>query len=234
MLSLDKNVELQSFESKTETMTQLRDSNRLLKIQSDDLNCEIKRLESIVCNVRSENACLCKQLETTKHHMSNAVIENNRMANELATITAELHTTKKCLTDSQKESELIRTKLQSYIHEIERIDGLIAIKDNDRKQTELESKDVECDKMKLIEQIHTLNMETSEFKGLASEYQHKITLLTDQLCEKENAIELLEKQVLDLSTEIEMLRNENTKMNIDLEAQINLCEKLDIQKKARS
>lgn len=69
-----------------------------------------------------------QQLEKTKLHFTGTINENKRMVDELAAITAELNLTKKYLAESQKESENIRTKLQSYIHEIERIDGLIAIK----------------------------------------------------------------------------------------------------------
>jgi centrosomal protein CEP135 len=231
MMSLDKKCEkLQSAESKVETMSQLREANRMMKVQIDDINCEVKRLESIVCDTRSENQCLCKQLETTKHHLTNAIHENGRMADELASITAELNATKKCLNDSQRESENIRSKLQSYIHEIERIDGLIAIKDNERKQTLLQYKDLECDNSKLMEKFQHLDQETSESKRIISEYQHRITVLSDQVQGKEYDIETLEKQVIDLSTEIEMLRSANTKLHVDLEAQRNLCDKLDIQK----
>lgn len=194
------------------------------------MNCEIKRLESIVCDTRSENACLTKQLEATKHHLTNAIHENGRMADELATITADLNATRKCLNDSQKESENIRVKLQSYIHEIERIDGLIAIKDNERKQVLLQHKDLESDKNKLMQKFQSLDQETVESKRVISEYQHRITMLTDQIDGKEIDIETLEKQVIDLSTELEMLQNANTKLHIDLEAQRNLCDKLDIQK----
>ena len=47
----------------------------------------------------------------------------------------ECNYNKKCLHKSQKESQNIRKKLQSYIHEIERVDELITIKDNERKMT---------------------------------------------------------------------------------------------------
>lgn len=195
-----------------------------------DLNCEVKRLESIVCDTRSENQCLCKQLETTKHHLTNAIHENGRMADELATITAELNATKKCLNDSQRESENIRGKLQSYIHEIERIDGLIAIKDNERKQAMLQHKDLECNNVKLMEKFQSLDQETSETKRTITDYEQRITMMSDQLNAREIDIETLEKQVIDLSTEIEMLRGTNAKLHVDLEAQRNLCDKLDIQK----
>lgn len=195
-----------------------------------DLNCEIKRLESIVGDTRSENQCLHKQLETTKHHLTNAIHENRRMADELASITSELNSTKKCLNDSQRESENIRSKLQSYIHEIERIDGLIAIKDNERKQALLQYKDLECDNNKLLEKFQSLDQETSESRRQINDYQHRITMLSDQVHARELDIETLEKQVIDLSTEIEMLRNTNAKMHVDIEAQRNLCDKLDIQK----
>lgn len=231
MMTLDKkNEKLQSVESKVVTVTQLKDSNRIMKSQIDDLNCEIKRLESIVCDTRSENQCLCKQLEMTKHHLTNAIHENGRMADELATITAELNATKKCLNDSQRESENIRSKLQSYIHEIERIDGLIAIKDNDRKQAMLQSKDLECDNIELVKKFQCLDQETSESKRVISEYQQRITMLSDVVRAREIDVETLEKQLIDLSTEIEMLRSANTKLHGDLEAQRNLCDKLDIQK----
>lgn len=203
---------------------------KLINLFISDLNCEIKRLESIVHDTRSESQCLCKQLETTKHHLTNAIHENGRMADELATITAELNATKKCLNDSQRESENIRGKLQSYIHEIERIDGLIAIKDNERKQALLQHKDLECDNNKLIEKFQCLDQETSESRRVISEFQQQITLLTDQLNAKEYDIETLEKQMIDLSTEIEMLRSANAKVHADLEAQRFLCDKLDIQK----
>jgi len=152
------------------------------------------------------------------------------MADELATITAELNATKKCLSDSQRESENIRSKLQSYIHEIERIDGLIAIKDNERKQTMMQHKDLEGDNMKLLEKFQSLDQETSESKRQISEYQHRVTILQDQLSGKEMDIEAIEKQIIDLSTECEMLRTANAKLHVDLEAQRNLCDKLDIQK----
>lgn len=152
------------------------------------------------------------------------------MADELATITAELNATKKCLNDSQRESENIRSKLQSYIHEIERIDGLIAIKDNERKQALLQHKDLEGDNIKLMEKFQSLDQETSESRRTISEYQQQIKMLSDMVQTKELDIETLEKQVIDLSTEIEMLRNANTKLHVDLEAQRNLCDKLDIQK----
>ena len=152
------------------------------------------------------------------------------MADELATITAELNATRKCLNDSQKESENIRVKLQSYIHEIERIDGLIAIKDNERKQALLQHKDLECDNIKLMEKFQSLDQQTCESKQIITEYEHRITLITDQIQAREIDIETLEKQVIDLSTEVEMLQNANTKLHIDLEAQRNLCDKLDIQK----
>lgn len=145
------------------------------------------------------------------------------MADDLASITAELNITKKCLNDSQRESENIRSKLQSYIHEIERIDGLIAIKDNERKQALLQHKDLECDNNKLMEKFQSLDQETSESRRTISEYQQ-------MLQSKELDIETLEKQIIDLSTEIEMLRNANAKLHADLEAQRNLCDKLDIQK----
>lgn len=197
---------------------------------SSDLGCEIKRLESIVCDTRSENQCLCKQLETTKHHLTNAIHENGRMADELATITAELNATKKCLNDSQRDSENIRSKLQSYIHEIERIDGLIAIKDNERKQALLQHKDLECDNIKLMEKFQSLDQETSESRQTINEYHQRITILSDQIRNREMDVEALEKQVIDLSTDIEMLQNANMKLHADLEAQRNLCDKLDIQK----
>ncbi len=92
------------------------------------MTCDLKQTESILCDTKNENQCLNKQLEKTKHHLTNAIHENGRMADELGAITAELNVTKKCLSESQRESENIRTKLQSYIHEIERIDGLIAVK----------------------------------------------------------------------------------------------------------
>lgn len=197
---------------------------------SSDLNCEIKRLESIVCDTRSENQCLCKQLETTKHHLTNAIQENSRMAEELATITAELNATKKFLNDSQRDSENIRGKLQSYIHEIERIDGLIAIKDNERKQALLQHKDLEVDNTQLLQKFQSLDQQTSESKKIIDEYRQRITMLSDQLQHREIDVETLEKQVIDLSTEIEMLRSANAKLHIDLEAQRHLCDKLDIQK----
>ncbi|CRK90380.1 CLUMA_CG003994, isoform A [Clunio marinus] len=231
MMTLDKrNEKLHSVEVKAESALQMRDSNRLLKMKIDELNCEIKRHESIVCDTTSENNCLKKQLEATKHHLTNAIHENSRMADELTSITATLNATKKCLSDSQRESENIRTKLQSYIHEIERIDGLIAIKDNERKQALVQSKDLECDNIKLMEKFQCLDQKSSETKRQMSEYQHQITILTDQLQGKENDLETLEKQVIDLSTEIEMLRSANAKVHVDLEAQRNLCDKLDIQK----
>lgn len=84
MTTLDRKCEkLVSVESKAESATQLRDANRLMKVKIDDLNCEIKRLESIVCDTRSENQCLCKQLETAKQHLTNAIHGNGRMADEL-------------------------------------------------------------------------------------------------------------------------------------------------------
>lgn len=152
------------------------------------------------------------------------------MADELATISAELNATKKCLSDSQRDSENIRSKLQSYIHEIERIDGLIAIKDNERKQALLQHKDIESDNIKLIEKFQSLDQETSESRRVINEYQHRITILSDQVKGREIDVETLEKQVIDLSTEIEMLRGANMKLHVDLEAQRNLCDKLDIQK----
>lgn len=152
------------------------------------------------------------------------------MADELATITAELNATRKCLNDSQKESENIRGKLQSYIHEIERIDGLIAIKDNERKQTQLQHKDLECDNIQLVEKFQSLDQETSESRRTISEYQQRISIITEQVRTRDVDIETLEKQVIDLSTEIEMMRSANIKLHRDLEAQRNLCDKLDIQK----
>lgn len=152
------------------------------------------------------------------------------MADELATITAELNATKKCLNDSQRDSENIRSKLQSYIHEIERIDGLIAIKDNERKQVVMQHKDLECDNIKLMEKFQSLDQETSESRQVINEYLHRITILSDQINAREIDVETLEKQVIDLSTEIEMLRSANMKLHVDLEAQRNLCDKLDIQK----
>lgn len=92
MMTLDrKNEKLQTVESKVETAMCLKTTNQKMKTQIDDLNCEIKRLESILCDTRSEKQCLCKQLETTKHHLTNAIHENGRMADELASITAELN-----------------------------------------------------------------------------------------------------------------------------------------------
>lgn len=92
MMTLDrKNEKLQTVESRVETAMCLKTTNQKMKTQIDDLNCEIKRLESILCDTRSENKCLCKQLETTKHHLTNAIHENGRMADELASITAELN-----------------------------------------------------------------------------------------------------------------------------------------------
>ena len=152
------------------------------------------------------------------------------MADELAVITAELNSTKKRLNDSQQESENIKSKLQSYIHEIERIDGLIAIKDNEKKQTMLQHKDLEGDNVKLLEKFTSLDQETIESRRVINEYQHQITIFSDQIQAREFDVETLEKQVIDLSTEIEMLRNANTKLHVDLEATRNLCEKLDIQK----
>jgi centrosomal protein CEP135 len=145
------------------------------------------------------------------------------MSDELATITAELNATKKCLNDSQRESENIRSKLQSYIHEIERIDGLIAIKDNDRKQTICQYKDLEC-------QFKSLDQETSESKRIICEYEQQIKIINGQLHAKDVDIETLEKQLIDISSEIELIRSENMKLHVELEAQRNLCEKLDIQK----
>lgn len=180
-------------------------------------------MESIVCDTRNENQCLCKQLETTKHHLTNAIHENGRMVDELAMMTAELNQTKKCLTDSQRESENIKTKLQSYIHEIERVDEIIALKDNDRKQTAGQYKDLEC-------QYKSLDQETSESKRLICEYEQRLKLMCDQLRAKEIDVEALEKQLIDMSSEIELIRSENMKLHMELEAQRNLCEKLDIQK----
>lgn len=199
-------------------------------IHFSDLNCEIKRYESIVCDTRSENQCLAKQIEATKHHLTNAIHENGRMADELSTITSELNATKKCLNDSQRESENIRVKLQSYIHEIERIDGLIEIKDSERKQALLQHKDLECSNTQLLEKFQSLDQQTSESRRVINDYQQRITMMSDQLRGREIDIETLEKQVIDLSTEVEMLQNANTKLHIDLEAQRNLCDKLDIQK----
>lgn len=152
------------------------------------------------------------------------------MADELSTITAELNATKKCLNDSQRESENIRVKLQSYIHEIERIDGLIEIKDSERKQALLQHKDLECSNSQLLEKFQSLDQQTSESRRTINDYQQRITMMSDQLRGREIDIETLEKQVIDLSTEVEMLQNANTKLHIDLEAQRNLCDKLDIQK----
>lgn len=91
-MTLDKKKEkLQCIESKMESAMSLKTINQNLKTQVDDLNCELKRIESILCNTRSENQCLCKQLETTKHHLTNSIHENRRMADELASITAELN-----------------------------------------------------------------------------------------------------------------------------------------------
>lgn len=92
MMTLDRKSEkLQNVESKVETAMCLKTTNQQMKTQIDDLNCEIKRYESILCDTRRENQCLCKQLETTKHHLTNAIHENGRMADELASITAELN-----------------------------------------------------------------------------------------------------------------------------------------------
>lgn len=228
MMTLDKKTEkLQSIECKAESATQLREFNRKLKSDVDDLNCEIKRLESILCDTRSENACLCKQLESTKHHLTNAIHENGRMADELSSITAELNATKKRLIDSQKDSEVIRTKLQSYIHEIERIDGLIAIKDTDRKTALIQAKDLECDNIKLIEKF---DQNACETKRTITELEHQIVMYQERVKVKDDDIEALEKQIIDLTTELDILRDANAKIHADLEAQRNLCEKLDIQK----
>jgi hypothetical protein len=98
-------------------------------------------------------------LEAIQDHLNKAIKENGRMADGLATITAELNATKKCLNDSQRESENIRSKLQSYIHEIERVDGLIAIKDDERKQALLQHNDLEVDNIKLLEKFQSLDQE---------------------------------------------------------------------------
>lgn len=91
-MTLDKKKEkLQCIESKMESAMSLKSINQNLKSQIDDLNCELKRMESIICDTRSENQCLSKQLETTKHHLTNSIHENRRMADELASITAELN-----------------------------------------------------------------------------------------------------------------------------------------------
>ena len=187
-------------------------------------------MESIVCDTRNENQCLCKQLDSNKHHLTNAIHENGRMADELGSITAELNVTKKCLHESQKESENIRKKLQSYIHEIERVDGLIAIKDNERKMAMLQSKDLECCNIKLQQKYQCLDQESFETKKTISEYQERFNLCHEQVRSRELDIETMEKQLMDLSQEIEMLRSNNCKLNIDLSAQRNLCDKLDIQK----
>lgn len=222
MMTLDKkNEKLQTAESKAETVRCLKTANQKMKTQIDDLNCEMKRMESILCDTRSENQCLCKQLETTKHHLTNAIHENGRMADELATITAELNSTKKCLADSQKESENIRSKLQSYIKEIEQVNGLIALKDSDRKQALGQYKDLEC-------QFKSLDEESNESKRIISEYQQRIKILSDTIHGKEVDIETLEKQLIDLSTEIELIRSENLRLFVELDAQKNLCDKLDL------
>lgn len=122
------------------------------------------KLESSNRAMTGENQCLGKQLEKTKHHLTTAVHENSRMADELSTITAELNQTRKCLNESQKESENIRSKLQSYIHEIERIDGLIAIKDNERKSALLQYKEIECHNIQLKEKFENVELESSESK----------------------------------------------------------------------
>lgn len=228
IMTLDKkNEKLQSIECKAENASQLKEFNRKLKSDVDDLNCEIKRLESILCDTRSENACLCKQLDSTKHHLTNAIHENGRMADELSSITAELNSTKKKLIDSQKDSEVIRTKLQSYIHEIEKIDGLIAIKDTERKQAMVQAKDLECDNVKLIEKF---DQNACETKRTINELEHQIALYQERLRVKDDDIEALERQIVELTTELDILRDTNAKIHVDLGAQRNLCEKLDIQK----
>lgn len=131
--------------------------------------------------------------------------------------------TKKCLVDSQRESENIRSKLQSYIKEIEQVNDIISMKDNDRKQTLCQFKDLEC-------QFKSLDQESSESKRMISEYQQKVKVLSDALHSKEIDIETLEKQLIDMSTEVELIRNENMKLYMELEAQKNLCDKLDVQK----
>ena len=187
-------------------------------------------MESIVCDTRNENQCLCKQLDSNKHHLTNAIHENGRMADELGSITVELNVTKKCLHESQKESENIRKKLQSYIHEIERVDGLIAIKDNERKMAMLQSKDLECCNIQLQQKYHCLDQETFETKKTISEYQERVNMCHDEVRSRELDIETMDKQLIDQTQEIEMLRSNNCKLNIDLSAQRNLCDKLDIQK----
>lgn len=131
--------------------------------------------------------------------------------------------TKKCLVDSQRESENIRSKLQSYIKEIEQVNDIISMKDNDRKQTLCQFKDLEC-------QFKSLDQESSESKRMISEYQHRIKILSDAVHSKEIDIETIEKQLIDMSTEMELIRNENMKLYMELEAQRNLCDKIDIQK----
>lgn len=97
------------------------------------------------------------------------------------------------------------------------------MKDNDRKQTQCQFKDLEC-------QFKSLDQESSESKRMISEYQQRVKVLSDALHSKENDIETVEKQLIDMSTEVELIRNENMKLYMELEAQRNLCDKLDVQK----
>lgn len=97
------------------------------------------------------------------------------------------------------------------------------MKDNDRKQTQCQFKDLEC-------QFKNLDQVSSESKRMISEYQQRVKVLSDALHSKEIDIETVEKQLIDMSTEVELIRNENMKLYMELEAQRNLCDKLDVQK----
>lgn len=97
------------------------------------------------------------------------------------------------------------------------------MKDNERKQTLCQFKDLEC-------QYKNLDQESSESKRLIEDYQQRVKVLSDAIHSKEIDIETLEKQLIDLSTEMELIRSENMKLHVELEAQKNLCDKLDVQK----
>ncbi|XP_071453022.1 centrosomal protein of 135 kDa-like isoform X1 [Hetaerina americana] len=188
-------------------------------------------------NLQQEIDRLQQELSACKAQKENAIRENRRIQDDLASLTNDCRITHRELEDSRREVEDLKLQLQGYVDEVRRIEELLARKEEERNDLLDQFRCLSAEASVLESTNHSLESETTDARMQLRMTNERIVDLERQLDDShslirgyEQQISTLTRQVATFEMQFRTMEDHKSRLEADLSASRELCRKLDGQK----
>ncbi|KAF5308899.1 hypothetical protein FQR65_LT00599 [Abscondita terminalis] len=253
LIQIDKEKDclLISLDVKTERIASLEHEMRCKEKDlclAEEANAELKRKMKKISDdlsekdmlLRTSNSDLCSlraELESAKRAVDNALQENRRLQDTLATTTASNRCAGSEIEQHKRQIEDLKRQLQTYVAEVKRFEDLINQKEMERNQLLDQFKSLSEEASALECNNHSLENEASQSKVQLSVTLDHVNDLEAKLNSEKQLVSDYEEQIADLRQQlykmeerVKFYRQQQEQMNTELCCVKDLCTKLDKQK----